>query len=79
MKKQKSFEQAMARLEEIVALLEGGRADLDEAMAAFEEGVALVKECNDTLTHAEKRVRILLADENGEVREEPFAPEESAK
>ena len=77
MKKQKSFEESMQRLEEIVALLEGGRADLGEAMAAFEEGVALVRECNDTLTHAEKRVRVLLAGENGEMTEAPFVSEEA--
>lgn len=43
--KKLDFEQSMARLEEIVGLLERGDAPLDEAMALFEEGAKLMREC----------------------------------
>ena len=42
--KKLDFEQSMARLEEIVGLLERGDAPLDEAMALFEEGAKLMRE-----------------------------------
>ena len=76
MKKEITFEMAMARLEEIVALLENGKAPLDESLAIFEEGVGLINLCNDKLTEAEQRVRILVANEDGTVGEAPFAPSE---
>ena len=53
------FEDAMKRLEEIVRFLEGGNADLDSSLSAFEEGVRLVKFCNSELDRAEKRVKLL--------------------
>ncbi len=76
MKKDMTFEEAMARLEEIVVLLENGKAGLDESLAVFEEGVALVALCNEKLTDAEQRVRILVAGENGAPAEAPFTPNE---
>ena len=73
-----SFEEAMARLEEIVSVLENGKAGLDDSLAAYEEGVKLVKFCHDTLDKAEQRVRILIKKEEGEMVEEAFAPNEGA-
>jgi len=64
-----TFEEAMARLEEIVKYLEGGNAPLDKSLEVFEEGVSLVKLCNQKLDSAEQKVRFLTAggDEiNGE-------------
>ncbi len=60
-----TFEEAMAKLEEIVRKLEGGSAPLDQSLAMFEEGVALVKLCNSRLDAAEQKVKILTAAENG--------------
>ena len=54
-----SFEAAMARLEEIVRMLESGNAPLDMSLSLFEEGVALVKLCNSKLDTAEQKVKIL--------------------
>ncbi len=54
-----TFEEAMARLEEIVKYLEGGNAPLDKSLEVFEEGVALVKLCNQKLDSAEQKVRFL--------------------
>ena len=76
MKKELTFEEAMARLEEIVSLLENGKSPLDESLSAFEEGVALINLCNTKLTEAEQRVRVLVAGEGGELTEAPFAPKE---
>ncbi len=64
-----TFETAIARLEEIVRMLEGGSAPLDTSLALFEEGVALVKLCNQRLDTAEQRVRILTLGEGGELVE----------
>ena len=76
MKKEMTFEEAMARLEEIVARLENGKGALDESLAVFEEGVALVNFCNAKLNEAEQRVRVLVAGEDGALKEVPFAPSE---
>ena len=61
-----TFEQAMKRLEEIVRFLESGNAPLDESLAAFEEGVSLVKLCNSELDLAEKKVKLLTFSEAGQ-------------
>lgn len=64
-KQEMTFESAMARLEEIVRMLEGGSAPLDKSLAMFEEGVALVKFCNSRLDQAEQKVKILTATPDG--------------
>ena len=66
---------SMARLEEIVGLLERGDAPLDEAMALFEEGAKLMLECTKRLDQAEQKVTLLTAGEDGQPREEPFGGE----
>ena len=68
-KQEMSFETAVARLEEIVRMLESGNAPLDKALAAFEEGVSLVKLCNSRLDTAEQKVKILTLGENGKLVE----------
>ena len=54
-----SFEEAMKRLEEIANMLENGQASLDESLALYEEGIKLVRYCNDKLDRAEQKIRIL--------------------
>ena len=71
-----SFEEAMARLEQIVSTLEEGKTGLDESLSIYEEGVRLVKYCQQTLDKAEQRVRILIKNEEGEMGDAPFAPNE---
>jgi exodeoxyribonuclease VII small subunit len=56
MAEQMTFESAMARLEEIVALLEGGSCSLDESLKLFEEGTRLTAFCNDSLKNAEQKI-----------------------
>lgn len=64
-----TFEAAMARLEEIVRMLENGSAPLDQSLALFEEGVALVKLCNSRLDAAEQKVKVLTRADDGSLTE----------
>ena len=75
-KKKLDFEQSMARLEEIVGLLERGDAPLEQAMTLFEEGAGILRQCSALLDQAEQKVSLLTADENGQPVEQPFAGEE---
>lgn len=70
--KKLTFEQAMARLEEITALLERGDAPLDEALTLFEEGTALMKQCSAALDKAEQKVAKLLPGVGGQPEEFPM-------
>lgn len=71
-KKKMSFEQSMIRLEEIVGLLEHGDAPLEQAMALFEEGAKLLRECTKQLDEAEQKVSVLTAGKDQEMMEIPF-------
>ena len=66
----------MARLEEIVALRGGGGGRREQAMALFEEGAKLLRECTAQLDKAEQKVSLLIAGEDGQPQERPFAREE---
>lgn len=68
--KKPTFEEAMARLEAIVACLEKGDAPLEEAMALFEEGTALMKQCSAALDQAEQKVAKLFPTADGTPGEE---------
>jgi exodeoxyribonuclease VII small subunit len=57
-----SFESALERLEEIVARLEQGELDLEEALTVFEEGVGLSRRCAEQLDAAERRIEVLVRD-----------------
>lgn len=70
--KKQTFEQAMSRLEEIVALLERGEAPLEESLSLFEEGTALLKKCSGQLDKAEQKVVKLLAGPDGAPEAVPF-------
>lgn len=70
-KQEYTFEQALARLEEIVKGLENGSLPLDRSIELFEEGNALVKLCTEKLDTAEQKVRILTETATG-VTEENF-------
>jgi len=72
MKKEKTFEEALRELEEIVNRLEGGDLPLEEALQLFEEGVRLSRSCHTKLDEAQRRVEIVLKDESGKVTAHPF-------
>jgi exodeoxyribonuclease VII small subunit len=66
------FEDALARLEQIVDTLEAGNLPLEDSLKAFEEGVGLARRCARYLEEAEKRIELLTKDEVGLLRTEPF-------
>ena len=68
-----SFEAALERLESIVEQLEAGDLELEAALAAFEEGVALSRRCAGELDAAERRIEILVQVGDG-TEAEPFDP-----
>ena len=72
MEKKMKFEDALARLEEIVKTMENGSAPLDESLALFEEGVRLVKLCTEELDGAEQKVKILRKSADGGMSEDDF-------
>jgi exodeoxyribonuclease VII small subunit len=67
-----TFEKALTDLEHIVEKLEKGGLSLNESLSLFEKGVNLARFLRDELEKAEKKIEILLKNEKGEIRREPF-------
>jgi len=72
-----NFEKALADLEKIVEKLEQSGLGLNESLGLFEKGVHLAKYLRAELEKAEKKVEILLKDDKGDIRREPFSLEEA--
>ena len=72
----KKFEKALEDLEQIVQRLEDASLPLDDALSLFEEGIKLSRFCSQKLDEAEKKVEMLLKDENGILSREPFEDRE---
>lgn len=64
-----SFEKAMEQLELIVKELESEELPLEKSIKKFEEGIKLSKFCNQKLEESEKKVTLLMAGQNGQLRE----------
>jgi exodeoxyribonuclease VII small subunit len=64
-KKEKSFEESLRRLEHIVEALDSGDVALDDAIKMYEEGIALSKACSEKLTSAELKLKKLSKDMQG--------------
>jgi len=69
----KSFESALAELETLIQDMESGRLSLDESLSAYQRGMQLLRYCQEALTAAEGRIRVL---ENGQLA--GFVPPEGA-
>ena len=67
-----SFEDAMQRLDTIVARLEEDQLPLEEMLARYEEGVALARYCGEKLEAAEQKVRLIAEKTDGKVTLEEF-------
>ena len=65
---EKKFEEAIEELEGVVEKLESGELSLEESLAAFENGVRLVKLCNQKLSDVEKKVELLIKDKEGKLQ-----------
>jgi exodeoxyribonuclease VII small subunit len=56
------FSDALAELETIVSALENGQLDLEDSLARYERGVALLRACQARLTEAEQKVTMLMGE-----------------
>lgn len=68
-----TYEQQLQQLEALIKQLENGELSLDQALAAYEQGVALIRACQLQLEQAEQRIQRLARDANGEETLVPFA------
>jgi len=80
-----NFEGAMDRLEKIVEQMESGKLPLDDLIIRYEEGMSLVKVCQERLAKAEQKIEIIARNSAGktivkdfEPTPEPAAPTEGA-
>lgn len=73
--KPKSFESSLEALERIVRDLEQGELPLEKSLELFEQGVKLSRECQERLNQAERRIEILMRDNQGRPAARPFEPE----
>lgn len=71
---QLSYEEALVRLEEIVAHLERGDLSLELSMQRFEDGIALSRVCARKLAVAEAKIQKLVDGDNGDMFVEPVTP-----
>ncbi len=69
------FEQALEKLESLVADMESGRLNLDDMLKAFEEGQRLIRFCGRKLNEVERRIEAIVEHEDGHVSREPFDAE----
>jgi exodeoxyribonuclease VII small subunit len=70
------FEDGLAELETLVRRLEQGELPLEESLAAFERGMALVKALGERLADIEQRVEVLLRTDAGKLVVRPLGGEE---
>lgn len=73
--KSKTFESSLEELERIVRDLEQGELPLEKSLELFEQGVKLSRECQERLNQAERRIEILIRDNQGRPTVRPFEPE----
>lgn len=73
--KPKTFESSLEELERIVRQLEQGELTLEKSLELFEEGVKLSRDCQERLNQAERRIEILVRDNQGRASVRPFDPE----
>lgn len=75
-KKKEKFEEALQKLEAIVAQMEEGDLPLEKTLKAFEEGVRLARFCASKLDEAERKVEKLMRDQAGKLQTTSFSEEE---
>lgn len=71
----RTFEENMQRLEQIVRAMERGDIALEESLKMFQEGTALVRSCEKLLDEAELQVKKIAASADGSPAEEEFYDE----
>jgi exodeoxyribonuclease VII small subunit len=73
-----SFEKAMERLEAIVEEMESGKMPLEDLLVRYEEGMKLVKVCQERLTRAEEKIEIITRDHAGKLTVKNFDTAEAS-
>jgi exodeoxyribonuclease VII small subunit len=68
----KTFEENMLRLEQIVRAMERGDVALEESLKLFQEGTELVRSCNELLDNAQLQVKMIMTAPDGSPVEEDF-------
>ena len=71
----KTFEESMQRLEQIVRAMEQGDVPLEESLKLFQEGTQLVRSCNQLLEEAQLQVTKIMTAPDGTPSEEELADE----
>lgn len=71
----KTFEESMARLEQIVRAMERGDVALEESLKLFQEGTELVRSCQKLLDNAQLQVKKIMTAPDGSPVEEDFQDE----
>lgn len=71
----KTFEESMARLEQIVRAMELGDVALEESLKLFQEGTELVRSCQKLLDDAQLQVKKIMTAPDGSPVEEDFQDE----
>lgn len=71
-----NYESELKKLEQIVTAMESGELPLEAALTQYEQGIALIRKCQDTLTRAEQKIHILSRDPNN--NEETLTPFDEA-
>lgn len=69
----RTFEASLEALERIVQQLEDGDLPLEKSLELFEQGIKLSRECQERLSQAERRIEILLRDNQGRPVASPFS------
>lgn len=63
----KSFEEAYARLEQILEKMNSGKASLDDSLKLYEEADVLIASCQKRLVEAERKIEMLVKNRSGEL------------
>ncbi len=74
MAEKRDFDATMARLEKITEELGKEGVKLEDALSLYEEGIKLVRECNETLEATERKIKMLRILESGELEETDLPP-----
>lgn len=68
------FEQALSKLDQLIKQMEAGGLRLDESLIQFEEGISLVRHCQQALKDAEQKIHLLI-EKNGHLEMQVFDSE----
>lgn len=77
MEQKMTYEEALARLEQIIRAMENEKIPLEESLKLYEEGVAIVRRLSAELDDAERKIKILQQNAQGEIVAIDFVTEDS--